>query len=57
MSITDRLLSLVPEVLGKHRAALDATPALSSVQIIVHLGRKGPERKRIVVRTESEQDG
>ena len=55
MSITDRLLDLANAKLAEHRAALDATPGLSSVQIIVQLDRLGPGRDKVLVRTESGQ--
>ena len=55
MTTTDRLLELLPHKLAEHRAALDATPGLSSVQIIVQLDRFGPGRDKVLVRTESGQ--
>lgn len=55
MTTTDHLLDLVPAKLEAHRAALDATPGLSSVQIIVQLDRFGPGRDKVLVRTESGQ--
>lgn len=53
MSTTDRLLEVLAAKLEGHRAALDSTPALSSVQVVVEFDREGPGRDRVLVRTES----
>ena len=55
MTPTDRLLALLPCKLEEHRAALDAMPGLSSVQVIVEFDRHGPGRDKVLVRTESGQ--
>lgn len=53
MTPTDRLLVLVPQKLQEFRQALDNTPDLNSVQILIQVDKKGDGVDRVTIRTEA----
>lgn len=54
-TIADRLLVKLPRLIERQRAALEATVDLSSVTIVVQVGRYGPDGDRLDLRFEAAQ--
>lgn len=53
MTTSERVREQVVKALQDNSAAIDATPALSSVTVIVQVQRYGPLKDKVIFRTES----